>query len=496
MKKILLSFLGLGLAFSSLAQATMIADINPNGNSEIYGIVEFNNELFFTANDGENGYELWNYDGINAPTMIADINSDTLDGGTYSLIEFNNKLYFSAEDGTGGFGLWEYDGVNSPTFIYDFDITNGYEYGPSNLIVYNNTLYISAADGDTIGLNTSELWQYDGSNTPQKVLYEGEPIVSPSGMTLFQGNLFFRGSNNQFLKVDAAGSVTNVPFNNGIGQMSDRIQEFNGELYFRGTDTLQYSNLGSKGHELWKFDGVNFNFVADIDPSASPNFFNPSDSIPANSYPDPRFVFNNKLYIPVQVSDTSIFGGKIFGNMTYDGVNAPVVDDVLNLGVQTGWRVYEATEINNEIYYSFDNGINGKEIYKYDGINTPSLVVDINPSGAANPRNFIEFDGDLYFTATDGTNGTELWSLPIDPTGIKDLTSINLSIYPNPASSQITIDTDKTIETIVIIDNIGKTVKTITSNSNLINVSDLTQGIYFLKIQTDKGLVNKKFFKK
>ena len=34
----------------------------------------FNNELYFGADDGTNGYELWKYDGVNAPSMVADIN--------------------------------------------------------------------------------------------------------------------------------------------------------------------------------------------------------------------------------------------------------------------------------------------------------------------------------------------------------------------------------------------------------------------------------------
>jgi len=42
---------------------------------------------------------------------------------------------------------------------------------------------------------------------------------------------------------------------------------------------------------------------------------------------------------------------------------------------------------------------------------------------------------------------------------------------------------------------LGKTVKTIIGNVNTVNVSDLTRGIYFIQIQTERGMVNSKFIK-
>ncbi|PCI95743.1 MAG: hypothetical protein COB15_11850 [Flavobacteriales bacterium] len=41
----------------------------------------------------------------------------------------------------------------------------------------------------------------------------------------------------------------------------------------------------------------------------------------------------------------------------------------------------------------------------------------------------------------------------------------------------------------------GKTIETFIPTSNNINVYDLTKGIYFLQVQTDKGVVSKKFIK-
>ena len=81
----------------------MVANINPgSGSSYPSGLTVFNNELYFQANDGTNGYELWKYDGTNAPSMVANINPGSGNSYPYYLTVFNNELYFQADDGTNG----------------------------------------------------------------------------------------------------------------------------------------------------------------------------------------------------------------------------------------------------------------------------------------------------------------------------------------------------------------------------------------------------------
>ena len=80
--------------------------------------------------------------------------------------------------------------------------------------------------------------------------------------------------------------------------------------------------------------------------------------------------------------------------------------------------------------------------------------------------------------------------------GVNELSTNDLSIYPNPVSSQLRINNaNPSINYIEILDVTGKTVKTINSNYKTVNVSDLTKGIYFLQVYTEDGLINKKFIK-
>jgi len=70
----------------------------------------------------------------------------------------------------------------------------------------------------------------------------------------------------------------------------------------------------------------------------------------------------------------------------------------------------------------------------------------------------------------------------------------SISIFPNPASTQLNIQSEVNIEQITLINLVGQAIFEEQANSTKITLStsELETGIYFVKVKTTKGVVNKR----
>lgn len=140
------------------AKTVKVKEINPSGTSNPTGpMAEFSGELYFSACDQGTTYcydnELWKTDGTEAGTVqVAEIRSDC---ETYPCSNFGSipayltvsgdSLYFSANDGTHGKELWKTDGTEVGTEIVK-DVNLCGDFQPNNLTDFNNSLYFFAID--------------------------------------------------------------------------------------------------------------------------------------------------------------------------------------------------------------------------------------------------------------------------------------------------------------------------------------------------------------
>lgn len=374
--------------------------------------IAYNNKIYLISFEasGNTGHELWSYDGTNTPTLVSDIYPGTASSSINNFTVFNNQLYFSANDGILGEELWSYDGT---TVSQVADINSTGNSGPSNFVIYNNKLHFTAYDN----LTGIEIYEYDGISTPIIAEEIGTGTSGTSkNLVVFQNNLLFAGDEGLGLAEELylydgtdITLVANI-FDGSDGSNPRYITEYKNKMYFSAYGDPEY------GVELYSFDGVNTVLVADLDTAHTGWGGAASSSDPSN-----LIVFNNLLYFRANGGN----GSKIW---KYDGVNTPSLATEI-LENANFFHIF-----NNKLYYAGSDGINGSELWEYDGINPASMVFDIASGSAGSyPRDFFIFDNKLVFTADNGVNGTELWQYDgvNTPTMLADIFAGTESSYPS-----------------------------------------------------------------
>lgn len=430
MKRIVLKVLaGLLLLFGqqAISQVTQLSN-----NTSLFTGLPLNGKGLLFADRGDND-SLWVTNGTPAGTVRLVTNVSYVDSAAGAL--YNNKIFFAGESAAnGGVELWASDATaGGTTLIKDINPTGNSI--PADIVVFNNAMYFSADNG-TQG---RELWKSDGTTAGTVLLKDinagagsSFSFSSDPRFTICNGYLYFvantTAEGTELWRTDGttAGTTLVKDITTGpTGTSFSEIATLGTNLVF----SLVAGTFPLTTTQVWKSDGSSAGTTMLKDFGSLSGLYTTTDF----------FLFNNKLYF--SGTDYTNTGTELWvTDATVGGTT--LVKDINPGGGPTGGSnpfLFLAVIINNKFYFQATTAAEGSEIWMSDGTTAgTTLLKDINPgSTGSNPIIYKAFDyntgfsnqlynGKVFFSATNGTNGTELWvtdGTPAGTTMVKDIKS-------------------------------------------------------------------------
>ncbi|WP_068436986.1 ELWxxDGT repeat protein [Magnetospirillum sp. XM-1] len=381
----------------------ILKEINPGGSSNPLDFTVFNGKLYFTATNATYGRELWVTDGTEAGTqLVKDIrsgSSSAFNNSYNQLVACNGWLYFAANNGTNGAELWRTDGTEANTQMVT-DLWSGSNGGVDTgtrqtIAALNNVLYF-VGYGSAAG---TQLWSYDGATVSRVHTVWVSKVVAASDKLFLAANDTTLGHYDQLWKSDGTTGGTVAVKDFGSNSMVWSNTSYATFSFSAVGDKLYFSPYTTTyGAEPWVSDGTTAGTVLlkDIVAGGTTSGYPSSgDSSAAGGF----FQWtagDGNVYFTTQTGDLYKTDGTAAGTAKVNGVST----------------VYGAEYSTATMYLGGNDGTNGNELLSWNGA-ALSLVKDINAgSGSSMPVYFARTGGKLYFTPfqLSDSNGAELWT--------------------------------------------------------------------------------------
>jgi hypothetical protein len=178
-----------------------------------------------------------------------------------------------------------------------------------------------------------------------------------------------------------------------------------------------------------------------------------------------------------------------YGNVLSSSILNP---STISTQVVTGIAHPSSLLLNNGLLYISDSAA-GKiySINPYSNSTIPELIL----SGLNAPQSMIVYNNELYIAES---SANRIVKINLNTLGNAEIeNAIPIVIAPNPAQNILNIHTQETIKEVLVYDMLGKKVNTTQVSNNTLDVSNLAQGLYIIKVIGEKDkMFSSKFIKK
>ncbi|MCO8123765.1 dockerin type I domain-containing protein [Stieleria sp. TO1_6] len=409
----------------------MLVDVSPSSTDKIskLGVINDSSQqiVFYNNSLGTQG-GVYFTDRSGSLTQLTDRRPVPLDADGTMFVMVGHTIYFVADDGPSGNELWRSDGTAAGTRMVEDLIPGTDSSDPRELTSFMGRLYFSA-DSEDYG---RELFSTDGNTITleedlnTRVVNGTNQSSDPEELTVSGGKLFFTADDDvigrELYRRDSVGIDLVADIRSG-GNSSDplALRDVDGVLYFAAHD-------GSDGFEPFRSTGTDISTyqIADINSGGS------------GSFPNQFFEALGQVFFS---ADDGTTGRELW---VTDGTagNATQVADIQPGGasepvplLDTGKRL---------LLSAAGSGFDDRELWATDGTSANTLQVeDLYPTEffGSDPTDLIQVYDRMYFVATSPTAGRELFQIEeVSPQVATVSVGGEVGQPPNPESQRSTVD--------------------------------------------------------